>query len=80
MSATYCSVYSLQISAMAFFTAFARYITVGEGTSSLAICGYAPNTNKVGTRPFRLAVLLRALNTIYRAASLLIPSSLITII
>ena len=57
---------------MAFFTAFTRYITVGEGISSLAIYKYAPNTNKVGTRPFRLAVLLKALNTIYKTTSLLI--------
>ena len=65
---------------MAFFTAFAHCMTVGEGISSLAIYGYAPNTNKIGTRLFRLAVLLRALNAIYRATSLLILGSLITII
>ena len=65
---------------MAFFTAFTRYITVGEGVSSLAIHGYALNTNKVGTRPSKLAVLLRALNAIYRATSLSIPGSLMTII
>ena len=65
---------------MAFFTAFTRYITVGEGISSLAIYRYAPNTNKVGTRPSRLVVLLKALNAIYRAIFLLIPGSLITII
>ena len=78
--ATCRSVYSLEISAMAFFTAFARYITVGEGISSLAIYGYAPNTNKVGTRLSGLAVLLKALNTIYRAVSLLILGSLTAII
>ena len=65
---------------MAFFTTFARYITIGEGTSSSAIRGYAPNTSKVGTRLSRLAVLLRALNAIYRAASLLILGNLTTII
>ena len=65
---------------MAFFTIFARYITIGEGISSSAIYRYAPNTSKVGTRPSRLAVSLRALNAIYRAVSLLIPGSLITII
>jgi hypothetical protein len=65
---------------MAFFTAFARCVTVGKGTSSSAIYGYAPNTSKVGTRPFRPAVSLKALNAIYRAASLLILNSLITII
>ena len=65
---------------MAFFTAFARYITVGEGVSSSAIRRYVPNTNKIGTRPFRLAVLLKALNTIYKAISLSIPGSSITII
>ena len=65
---------------MAFFTAFARYMTVGEGVSSLAICRYAPNTNKVNTRLFRLAVLLKALNAIYKATSLLIPGSSMTMI
>jgi hypothetical protein len=65
---------------MAFFTIFARYITIGEGISSSAICRYTLNTSKVGTRLSRLAVLLRALNTIYRATSLLILGSLITII
>ena len=74
------SIYSLQISAIAFFTAFVRYVTVGKGVSNLAIYRYAPNTNKVGTRLFRLAVLLKALNTIYKAISLLILGSLITII
>ena len=65
---------------MAFFTAFARYVTVGEGISSLAIYGYAPNTNKINTRLFRPAVLLKALNAICRATSLSIPGSLMTII
>ena len=65
---------------MAFFTVFICCITVGKGISSLAIYRYAPNTNKVGTRPSRLAVLLRALNAIYRAISLLILGSLMTII
>ena len=65
---------------MAFFTAFARYITVGESVSNLAIYRYALNTNKIGTRLSGLVVLLKALNTIYRAASLLILGSLITII
>ena len=53
---------------------------MGEGVSSLAIYGYAPNTNKVGIRLFRLVVLLKALNVIYKAISLLILSSLTTII
>ena len=65
---------------MAFFTIFARYITVGEGVSSLAIYRYTPNTNKVDTRLSRLVVLLKALNTIYRAISLLILGSSTTII
>ena len=55
-------------------------MTVGKGVFSLAIYGYMPNTNKVGTRLFRLVVLLKALNAIYRAISLLILSSLMTII
>ena len=65
---------------MAFFTAFARYITVSEGVSSLAIYRYALDTNKIGIKLSGLAVLLRALNTIYKTASLLILGSLITII
>ena len=65
---------------MAFFTAFARCVTVGEGASSLAIHGYAPNISKVGTRPSRPVVSLRALNAIYRAISLLIPGSSTAII
>ena len=80
MLATYCFIYSLRISTIAFFTIFARCITVGKGISSSAIYRYIPNTSKVGIRLFRPAVLLRALNAIYRAISLLIPSSLITII
>ena len=65
---------------MAFFTAFARYITVGKSISNLVIYGYTPNTNKVNTRLFRLVVLLKALNTIYKTVSLLILSSLTAII
>ena len=65
---------------MAFFTVFVRYITVGEGISSLAIYRYTPNTSKVGIRLFRLVVLLKALNAIYRATSLLILGSLMAII
>ena len=80
MLATYHSVYSLRISTIAFFTAFARCVIVSKGVFNLAICGYTPNTNKVGTRLFRLAVLLKALNAIYKTTSLLILGSLITII
>ena len=65
---------------MAFFTTFTCYVTVGEGASSSAIRGYAPNTNKVSTRPFRPVVLLKALNAIYRAISLSILGSSTTII
>ena len=65
---------------MAFFTVFIRYITISEGVSSLVIRRYTLNTNKVGTRLSRLAVLLKALNAIYRTASLLILGSSITII
>ena len=53
---------------------------MGEGISNLAIYKYAPNTNKIGTRPFRLVVLLKALNVIYKSTSLSIPGSLTTII
>ena len=80
MLATYRSAYSLQISAMAFFTIFVRCVTIGKGISSLAIYRYVPNTNKINTKPFGLAVLLKALNAIYRAISLLILGSLMTII
>ena len=55
-------------------------MTVGEGISSLVIYRYTLNTNKVGTRLFRLAVSLKALNTIYRATSLSILGSLTAII
>ena len=55
-------------------------MTVGESIFSLAIYRYTPNTNKVGTKPFRPAVLLKALNTIYKAISLLILGSSTTII
>ena len=65
---------------MAFFVIFVRYITIGEGISSLAIYRYAPNTNKVDIKLFKPAVSLKALNTIYKTAFLLILSSLITII
>ena len=65
---------------MAFFTAFTCCVTVGEGISSSAIYRYVLNTNKVGTRLFRLAVLLKTLNAIYKAAFLLILGSLTTII
>ena len=53
---------------------------MGKGIFSLVIYRYTPNINKIGTRLFRLAVLLKALNAIYRAISLLIPGSLATMI
>ena len=65
---------------MAFFTAFTCCITVGKGASNLAIRGYILNTSKVGTKLFRLAVSLKALNVIYKATSLSILGSLMTII
>ena len=74
------SIYSLQIFAIAFFTAFVRYVTVGKGVSNLAIYRYAPNTNKVGTRLFRLVVLLKALNAICKTIFLLILGSSTAII
>ena len=55
-------------------------MTINKGVSNLAICGYILNTNKVNTKLSRLVVLLRALNTIYRAISLLILGSLMIII
>jgi hypothetical protein len=74
-SATCRSAHSLRISAMAFFTAFAHCVTVGEGASSSVIRGYALNTSKVSTRPSGPVVSLRALNAICRAASLSILGS-----
>ena len=65
---------------MAFFTTFARCMTISKGISSLAIYKYALNTNKVDTRPSKPAVSLKALNAIYRATSLSILGSLMTII
>ena len=65
---------------MAFFTAFTRCVTVGKGISNSAIHGYVLNTSKVGTKLFRPAVLLKALNAIYKTTSLLISGSLMTII
>ena len=65
---------------MAFFTAFARCVTIGKGISNLAIYGYALNNSKINIRLSRPAVLLRALNIIYKTAFLLILGSLTTII
>jgi hypothetical protein len=75
-----CSVHSLQISAIAFFTTFVYCVTVDKDTSSFVICRYMLNTSKVGTRLSEPAVSLRALNAICRAVSLSIPDSLTTII
>ena len=55
-------------------------MTINKDISSLAIYRYALNTNKVGTKLFRPVVLLKALNAIYKTASLSILNSLITII
>ena len=77
---TYYSTYSLPSSIMAFFIIFTHYITVGKNIFSLAIYRYTLNSNKIGTKLFRLVVLLKALNAIYKTISLLILSSLITII
>ena len=55
-------------------------MTINNGISSLAIRGYMPNTSKINTKLFRPVVLLKALNAIYRATSLLILGSLMTII
>jgi hypothetical protein len=65
---------------MAFLIAFAYYVTVGEGASSSVIRRYAPNTSKMGTRPSRPIVSLRALNTICKAVSLSILGSSTTMI
>jgi hypothetical protein len=73
--ATYCFAYSLRIFAIVFFIIFVRYMTIGKGTSSSVIRGYAPNTNKIGTRLSGLIVLLRALNIICRVIFLLIPGN-----
>jgi hypothetical protein len=73
--ATYCSAHNLRISAIAFFTIFACYITIGKGVFSSVIRGYTPNTSKIGTRPSGLVVSLRALNVICKIISLSIPGS-----
>jgi hypothetical protein len=78
--ATCYFVYSLRISAIAFFIVFVYCVTIGEGAFSSVIRGYTPNTNRVGTRLSKLVVLLRALNIICRTISLSIPGSSTTII
>jgi hypothetical protein len=80
VSATCRSVHSLQISAIAFFTAFVYCVTVDKDTSSSVICRYVLNTSKVDTRLSGPAVSLKALNIICRAVSLSIPDSSMTII
>jgi hypothetical protein len=79
-SATCCFIYSLQISTIAFFTAFTHYITVSKGAFSSVIYRYVLNTSSIRTKPFKLAVLLRALNAIYSTISLLILKILTVII
>ena len=61
--------YSLTISAIAFCIAAARSVMDGAGESSLFILRQAPQTRRVGTSPFRPAVLLTAFTAIYRASS-----------
>ena len=65
---------------MAFFTIFTRCVTVGKNISSSVIRGYVLNISKVGTRLSGLVVLLKALNVIYKTASLSISGSLTTMI
>jgi hypothetical protein len=65
---------------MAFLITAARYVTVSEGVLNSTIRGYTPNTRSIGTRPSRPAVLLIALNTIYRVTSLLRSGSSVAII
>ena len=77
---TCCSTISLITLVMAFRIAVARYVIGGARGLRVVICRYALNTNKVGIRPSRLAVLLIALTTIYRARSLLISKSSAVII
>ena len=55
---------SLRISSIAFLTAAARCITIGEGASKLVMWGSAPNTSRVGTSPLGPMELLIALKAI----------------
>jgi hypothetical protein len=80
VSATYRFIRNLRISAIAFFIIFARYMTIGDSTSSSVIRGYTLNTSRISTRLSRLVILLRALNAICRAISLSIPGNSTTMI
>ena len=65
----------LAISSITFFMAAARWVIEGVGRLSSLIQGQALKIRRVGTRPFRPAVLLAAFTTIYKASSLVIPKS-----
>ena len=60
-----------RISSIAFCTALPRCTTVSVGRSNSDIRAYEPNTSSVRTKLSRLAILLIALNTIYKITSLL---------
>jgi hypothetical protein len=62
--ATCCSARSLQISTIAFFTAFVYCVTNSNGASNSTICRYVLNTSSIRTSPSRPVVLLIALNAI----------------
>ena len=55
-------------------------MTIGKSAFNSVIYGYTLNISKIGIKPFRLVVLLKALNAIYKATSLLILGSSTTII
>ena len=75
ISLTYFFALILIISSITFFIATARYIIEGTSRSSSLIRGQALKTSSIRTKPSRLAVLLAAFTTIYRANSLVIPKS-----
>ena len=75
-----CLAYSLTISAIAFCIAAAYSVINRAGGSRLLILGQAPQTKRVGTSLFGLAVLLMAFTAIYRASSFQISLHLSIII
>ena len=71
VSTTLRFAYVARISSIAFCTTLPRCTTVSVGRSNSDIRAYKPNTSSVGTKLFRLAMLLIALSTICKITSLL---------
>ena len=80
VSAIYHLVYSFYIFTITFLITAACCIIKDNNISNLTIQGQALKTKNIGTRPFRLAILLIVLKAIYRAISLLILRILVVII